>query len=42
MKFLDRNPPQFTEAQAEGIAERLFGLRGSLKPLESERDQNYN
>lgn len=41
MKFLDRNPPQFTDVEAQEMAQNLFGLRGSLKSLQSERDQNY-
>ncbi len=41
MKFLDRNQPNFTLRDATEIAERVFGLRGKLKLLESERDQNF-
>ncbi len=41
VKFLDRNQPEFTVAAAAGMAEAVFGLRGELKPLPSERDQNF-
>ena len=33
-------PPSFTEPQLADLAELVFGLRGSMKPLNSERDQN--
>jgi len=34
-------PPAFTSDQAEGIAERIFGIAGRATPLASERDQNF-
>jgi 4-aminobutyrate aminotransferase-like enzyme/Ser/Thr protein kinase RdoA (MazF antagonist) len=33
-------PPSFTEPQLADLAELVFGLHGSMKPLNSERDQN--
>ncbi len=33
-------PPSFTEPQLANLAELIFGLHGSMKPLNSERDQN--
>ncbi len=33
--------PRFTLLQAKEVAERLYGLEGTLSPLPSERDQNY-
>src|SRR2546423_15507475 len=33
--------PSFTEADAERIAARHFGRRGPVRPLTSERDQNF-
>lgn len=33
-------PPSFTEPQLADVAELVFGLHGSMKPLNSERDQN--
>ncbi|UCG25102.1 MAG: aminotransferase class III-fold pyridoxal phosphate-dependent enzyme, partial [Chloroflexota bacterium] len=41
IKFLDRNPPRFSEDEARRIAHDLFGLAGDLRPLKSERDQNF-
>ena len=41
IKFLDRNPPRFSEDEARRIAQELFGLGGDLKSLKSERDQNF-
>jgi len=41
IKFLDRNPPQFSEDQARRIAGDLFDLSGDFRPLKSERDQNF-
>jgi 4-aminobutyrate aminotransferase-like enzyme/Ser/Thr protein kinase RdoA (MazF antagonist) len=41
IKFLDRNPPQFSEDEARRIAGDLYGLTGDFRPLKSERDQNY-
>jgi 4-aminobutyrate aminotransferase-like enzyme/Ser/Thr protein kinase RdoA (MazF antagonist) len=34
-------PPRFSLAEAEAIAERLFGVDGIASPLDSERDQNF-
>ena len=42
IKFLDRNPPHFSEAESRRIARELFDLRGDFRPLKSERDQNYH
>jgi 4-aminobutyrate aminotransferase-like enzyme/Ser/Thr protein kinase RdoA (MazF antagonist) len=33
-------PPSLTEAQLADLAETVFGLHGTMKPLQSERDQN--
>ena len=33
-------PPSFSEPQLADLAELVFGLHGSMKPLNSERDQN--
>jgi 4-aminobutyrate aminotransferase-like enzyme/Ser/Thr protein kinase RdoA (MazF antagonist) len=41
IKYLDRNPPQFSEDEARRIAGDLFDLSGDFRPLKSERDQNY-
>jgi 4-aminobutyrate aminotransferase-like enzyme/Ser/Thr protein kinase RdoA (MazF antagonist) len=41
IKFLDRNPPQFSEDEARRIAHDLFDLTGDFRPLKSERDQNF-
>ena len=41
MKFLDRNQPELSLECVTDIAESVFGLRGELKPLYSERDQNF-
>lgn len=41
IKYLDRNPPVFSEEEARQIARELFGLSGDLAPLKSERDQNF-
>ncbi len=41
IKFLDRNPPQFSEDEASRIAHDLFDLTGDFRPLKSERDQNF-
>ena len=42
IKFMDRDPPDFSKAEAERIARDLFGLEGSFQLLESERDQNFH
>jgi 4-aminobutyrate aminotransferase-like enzyme/Ser/Thr protein kinase RdoA (MazF antagonist) len=41
IKFLDRNPPGFSEEEARRIAAELFGLGGDFRLLKSERDQNF-
>jgi len=41
IKFLDRNPPAFRDEEVRRIATELFGLDGEIKPLISERDQNF-
>ena len=41
MKFLDRNQPELSLERVTDIAESVFGLQGELKPLYSERDQNF-
>ena len=41
IKFLDRNPPHFSENEARRIAHDLYDLTGDFRPLKSERDQNY-
>jgi Ser/Thr protein kinase RdoA (MazF antagonist) len=41
MKFLRAEAPQFTVAQVEALLAQHYGLRGQLKPLYSERDQNF-
>ena len=33
--------PQFTDQEASQIAQDVFGIEGRVKPLLSERDQNY-
>ena len=38
---LDAEPPGFTEAEAEEIAARHFGIGGRASALASERDQNF-
>ncbi|MDY0883763.1 aminotransferase class III-fold pyridoxal phosphate-dependent enzyme [Dongia soli] len=40
MKFLHANAPRFPVSEIERLAEQHFGLRGTLEPLYSERDQN--
>ncbi len=42
IKFLDRNPPHFLEAEARRIAREHFDLTGDFRPLKSERDQNFH
>lgn len=41
IKFLDRNPPAFSEAFARRVAEQEFALEGEFTALISERDQNF-
>ncbi len=41
VKFLDRNPPAFPDGEVRRLAAAVFGLEGDLKPLVSERDQNF-
>jgi 4-aminobutyrate aminotransferase-like enzyme/Ser/Thr protein kinase RdoA (MazF antagonist) len=41
IKFLNRNPPRFSEDEARRIARDLFDLTGDFSPLSSERDQNF-
>lgn len=41
MKFLRAEAPQFTVARVEALLLQHYGLAGQLKPLYSERDQNF-
>jgi 4-aminobutyrate aminotransferase-like enzyme/Ser/Thr protein kinase RdoA (MazF antagonist) len=41
MSVLTTLPPVFAPEQVAGIARDLYGLSGSLSPLDSERDQNF-
>src|SRR5262245_2512787 len=41
MSVLTTLPPQFSATEVAGIADRLYGLSGTLAPLDSERDQNF-
>ena len=41
IKFMDRNPPTFSEDEAKKMVRDLFGLEGSFRLLVSERDQNF-
>ena len=41
IKFMDRNPPAFSEDFARRIAEQEFALEGEFTALASERDQNF-
>ena len=41
IKFMDRNPPAFSEDSARRIAEQEFALEGEFTALASERDQNF-
>jgi len=41
IKFMDRNPPAFSEDFARRIAEQEFALKGEFTALVSERDQNF-
>jgi len=38
---LDAKAPAFSTAEAEEIAQRVFGVAASAHPLDSERDQNF-
>ena len=38
---LEAKAPAFTAAEAEDIAQRVFGIAASAHPLDSERDQNF-
>ena len=40
MSFID-HPPRFTSPEISQRCEKHYGLRGALKPLPSERDQNF-
>jgi Ser/Thr protein kinase RdoA (MazF antagonist) len=39
---LEAKAPDFSLAEAEGIAKKFFGVSGSTRPLVSERDQNLH
>jgi 4-aminobutyrate aminotransferase-like enzyme/Ser/Thr protein kinase RdoA (MazF antagonist) len=41
VKFLNRNPPAFSQSAARRLAAEVYGLDGDLQPLISERDQNF-
>ena len=41
MKFLRADAPQFSPAEIANLLAEQYGLRGTLTPLYSERDQNY-
>ncbi len=41
MSVLTTRPPSFAPDEVAGIARALYGLAGSLAPLDSERDQNF-
>ncbi len=41
-RVLASAPPGLSVDEAQAIAEREFGIRGSLRPLPSERDQNFH
>jgi 4-aminobutyrate aminotransferase-like enzyme/Ser/Thr protein kinase RdoA (MazF antagonist) len=38
---LETPPPNFAPDVCEAVLERVFGLNGSIAPLDSERDQNF-
>lgn len=40
-KILTTMPPAFSEAEAAAIAADQYGISGNVRPLVSERDQNY-
>ncbi len=41
IEFLVTDTPRFPEDEAHKAVKRLFGLDGDLKPLDSDRDQNF-
>jgi 4-aminobutyrate aminotransferase-like enzyme/Ser/Thr protein kinase RdoA (MazF antagonist) len=41
IKFMDRNPPAFSEDFARRVAEQEYALQGEFTALISERDQNF-
>ena len=41
MSVLTTLPPAFPAEEAAGLARDLYGLAGTLTPLDSERDQNF-
>ena len=41
IRFLDRNQPEISPAQAAEWAESQYGLTGRFTHLPSERDQNF-
>ncbi|MEM7119292.1 MAG: aminotransferase class III-fold pyridoxal phosphate-dependent enzyme [Chloroflexota bacterium] len=41
MTDFDKTRPRFTETEALQIAQTHFGVSGTIKPLPSERDQNF-
>src|SRR5215813_11664342 len=41
MSVLTTLPPAFAPSEVAAIARDLYGLAGSLAPLDSERDQNF-
>ena len=42
MSVLEAKAPDFSIAEAEGIAKRFFGVSGPARALASERDQNFH
>lgn len=40
-KYIGAHPPAFTQDEAAQIAEEVFGVSGTLRPLWGERDQNF-
>ncbi|MGD9094029.1 MAG: hypothetical protein PVF74_14365, partial [Anaerolineales bacterium] len=41
VEILSTQPPYFSTAEVLEIAEDLYGLGGTISPLDSERDQNF-
>lgn len=41
IKFLNRNPPAHALEEIREVAAHYYGLDGDLRPLQSERDQNF-
>ena len=41
-KLLSTTAPDFSLEEISDLAEKLYGLTGSLSPLGSERDQNFH